>query len=74
MAVETQTKVTYQLGLNNGVDPDGNTKYVNISLGTMSNADYDSDKALAITATMNAWLSKTISRQLVTRTALVTRA
>jgi len=72
MAVETPTKVAFQLALNNGVDAEGNTKYVNISLGSMSLDGYDGDKALAVSAALQPCLSKTISRRMLTRTAIVT--
>ncbi len=60
MAVSTLKKVSVSVKLNNGTDSKGHVKTVSISLGNMSETNYDDDKALAVVSTLSPCLSKTI--------------
>lgn len=60
MAIETIKKISVAVRLDNGTDSQGNVKTVNISLGNMSETNFDSDKALAVVSALGPCLSKTV--------------
>ncbi len=74
MANTTLTKVAVQLRLNNGTDSQGNVKTVGLSLGNLSTANYDADKALAVARLLSPCLTKTVSRVQEVKTSTLTAA
>lgn len=60
MAVETLSKLTARLTLENGTDSEGNLKLKNLSLGNMAKDSFDGDKCLAIVQKLGPCLSLTI--------------
>ncbi|MBQ7193721.1 MAG: hypothetical protein IJR98_05065 [Synergistaceae bacterium] len=61
MATTALKKVSVNVKLNNGTDASGNDKFVNVTLGNLSEENYDADKALAIVTALAPCLSKTVS-------------
>lgn len=61
MAVKTLKKITVNVKLNNGTDSEGNVKLVSVSLGNMSEENFDDDKALAVVTALAPCLAKTVS-------------
>lgn len=61
MAVKTLKKITVSVKLNNGTDSEGNVKLVSVSLGNMSEENFDDDKALAVVTALAPCLAKTVS-------------
>ena len=74
MAAETLTKVSVRLKLENGTDAEGNMKYVNLSLGSLSKDNFDADKALAVKALLAPCLSKTVGSVEMTQVSEITAA
>lgn len=73
MAVaETVKKRTASMALENGIDDEGNYKYVNQSFGTLSKDGWDADKIMNIKDGVAPILSKTVGYvQAVTTSELV---
>ncbi len=74
MANTTLTKVSVRLKLENGTDAEGNIKYVNLSLGSLSKDNFDADKALAVKAVLAPCLSKTVGKVEMTQVSEITAA
>ncbi len=74
MANVTLTKVSVRLKLENGTDAEGNMKYVNLSLGSLSKDNFDADKALAVKALLAPCLSKTVGSVEMTQVSEITAA
>ena len=74
MANVTLTKVSVRLKLENGTDAEGNMKYVNLSLGSLSKDNFDTDKALAVKALLAPCLSKTVGSVEMTQVSEITAA
>ena len=74
MANTTLKKVSVRLKLENGTDADGNMKYVNLSLGSLSKDNFDADKALAVKAVLAPCLSKTVGSVEMTQVSEITAA
>lgn len=60
MATTTLTKVSVKVKLDDGVDAKGNDKFVNVTLGTLDEDNYDADKCLAIVTALAPCLSKSV--------------
>ena len=74
MAVASLKTVKVNIRLNNGTDASGNDRYVNVSLGNLSEENYDPDEALTIVAALAPCLSKTISTVEEVKTSTLTAA
>ena len=61
MAVETLKKISVNVKLNNGTDSEGNVRRVNVTIGNLSEENFDNDKALAVVTALAPCLSKTVS-------------
>ncbi|MBQ9222102.1 MAG: hypothetical protein IJ587_12725 [Synergistaceae bacterium] len=61
MAVSTLKKISVNVKLNNGTDSEGNVRLVSVTLGNLSEENYDNDKALAVVTALAPCLSKTVS-------------
>ena len=61
MAVSTLKKISVNVKLNNGTDSEGNVRLVSVTLGNISEENYDNDKALAVVTALAPCLSKTVS-------------
>ena len=61
MALTALRKVSVNVKLNDGTDTQGRDKYVSVTLGNLSEENYDADKALAIVTALAPCLSKTVS-------------
>lgn len=74
MATEALSNRTARIGLDNGVDAEGNVKTVNVSIPGISarQADWDADKYLAVVAALAPCLSKTVERAETVATYTVT--
>lgn len=62
MAVSTAEKISINFLLNDGVDSEGNTKYVSTPLGNINLANFDADKVLTIKNLLQHCMVKTISK------------
>ena len=68
MATSTLKTLTARLKLENGTDADGNTKYVNLSMGDLNETYYAENTEAALTAlwairsTLSPILSKTVGK------------
>lgn len=60
MAISTVKKISVAARLDNGTDSQGNVKTVNVSIGNMSETNFDDDKALAVVSALGPCLSKTV--------------
>ena len=74
MANTALKKVSVRLKLENGRDDDGNMKYVNLSLGSLSKDNFDADKTLAVKAVLAPCLSKTVGSVEMTQVSEITAA
>ena len=74
MAIETLRKVDVKVKLNNGTDAQGKAKYANISLGDLSEENYDADDALEVVTALAPCLSKTVSMVNQTKESSLTAA
>ena len=61
MAVEILKKISVNVKLNNGTDSEGNVRLVSVTLGNLSEENYDNDKVLAVVTALAPCLSKTVS-------------
>lgn len=61
MANSSIDKITVNVKLENGTDEAGNIKTVSVSLGNLSEDNYNADKALAVVSLLAPCLSKTVS-------------
>lgn len=59
MATVTPRKISVNIKLDDGVDSQGNAKYVTISLGKISLTGYNQDKAVALVNLLTPCLDKT---------------
>ena len=60
MATTSVQNVSISIRLNNGVDAQGNTKTIGISLGSLSASKFNADKVLAIVSALGPVLDKSI--------------
>lgn len=74
MANTALIKVSVRLKLENGTDAEGNIKYTNLSLGSLSKDNFDADKALAVKAVLAPCLSKTVGIVEMTQVSEITAA
>lgn len=80
MATSTLSKVTARLKLENGTDAEGNIKTVNLSMGDLSEAYFQTNKAdalaalWAIRATLGPILSKTVHAMETVETSEITNS
>lgn len=72
MAKETAKKISVSFRLNNGTDSEGAIKTIGLNLGTLSVANYDDAKMLAIKELLAPCLSKTIYSTEKTTVSVVT--
>ncbi len=71
---ETVTKRAVTLRLEAGTDAEGNIKYVNQSIGTLSKDRWDGDKVMNIKDAMAPCLSKTVGAVQTVVTSDMTRS
>ena len=62
MAYTELRSVSVNVKLEDGLDSDYNTKYVNVSLGQLDEDNYDLNKVIAVVYALVPCLSKTISQ------------
>ena len=74
MAISTLRKVSVNVKLNDGTDAEGKARYVSLSLGNLSEENFDADKALAIVTALAPCLSKTVSSVEEVRVSTLTAA
>ena len=74
MAVATLKKVSVSVKLDDGTDSQGNSKYVGVSLGDLSENNYDADKILAIVDNLEPCLNKSVARVEETKVNVITAA
>lgn len=74
MAVVTLKKIAVNVKLNNGTDSEGNVKLVSVSLGNLSEENYDADEALGVVTALAPCLSKTVSSLEEVKTATISAA
>ena len=61
MAFTALRKISVNIQLNNGTDTYGQDRYVSISLGNLSEENYDADKVYSVIEALAPCLSKTVS-------------
>ena len=74
MASSILQAIRVSLRLDNGVDSQGNTKTVGVSLGTLNKATFDADKVLAIANALEPCLNKEIDSVQKTEVSTLTAA
>lgn len=74
MAITALRKISVNVKLNDGTDSHGNTKYVSVTLGNLSEENYDADEALAIVTALAPCLTKTVSSVEEVRVSTLTAA
>lgn len=61
MATSILKKVSVNIKLDDGTDTQGNTKTVNVSLGSLNKNTFDADKVIAVIGALEPCLSKSIA-------------
>ena len=74
MATSMLQKISISIRLDDGVDSQGNTKTVGISLGNLNKNTFDADKVLAIANALEPCLNKSIDSVLKTEVSILTAA
>lgn len=74
MANSALRSVKVGLKLDDGTDSQGNSKYVNLNMGSINASTFNADKALTIVDNLEPCLSKSVARVEETRVSVITSA